>query len=158
MSGLNDLNDTNKSPFQKRAKSASDIRSYPSFPTFLYFVKLALCLTTLTLISTLPSVDCTNPHMFKLLSNSSFYASSQFGSSSKPGHVLFVSVSIRGHFIPLQRMAQEMADRGYHITWAVQEEARDWADTIGDNVKFVNLGKFPVGVDEMREKLKHVCI
>jgi hypothetical protein len=42
------------------------------------------------------------------------------------GHILFVSVGLRGHATPLIHMATEMVRRGYRVTFATHTPGREW--------------------------------
>lgn len=67
-------------------------------------------------------------------------------------HVLFASIAIKGHALPLLRVASEMAARGYRVSFATHESGKEWAASYG--VPFVSAGAFPISADDLRGKLK----
>lgn len=67
-------------------------------------------------------------------------------------HVLFASVAIKGHALPLLRVASAMQARGFRVSFATHESGKEWAAAHG--VPFVSAGAFPVSADDLRAKLK----
>lgn len=69
--------------------------------------------------------------------------------------LLLVSVSLRGHLVPLTRLAGELLDRGYKVSIAVQEDGRQYVNQTG--ARFLSLGRLPYSKASRREKLKSLC-
>ncbi|TYZ64314.1 hypothetical protein PybrP1_007531 [[Pythium] brassicae (nom. inval.)] len=67
-------------------------------------------------------------------------------------HVLFASVAIKGHALPLLRVAGAMQARGFRVSFATHESGKEWAAAHG--VPFLSAGAFPVSADDLRAKLK----
>lgn len=71
------------------------------------------------------------------------------------GGILFVSLSLRGHLVPLTRLASALVDRGYQrVAFAVQEDGREYVNKT--DAKFISLGRLPYAKAERRERLKQV--
>lgn len=70
----------------------------------------------------------------------------------KRRHVVFVSIAIKGHALPLLRVASEMRARGYRVSFATHGSGKEWAHSYG--VPFVSAGTFPVSADDLRAALK----
>ena len=71
-------------------------------------------------------------------------------------HYLLVALPIRGHLVPLQRIALELASRGARITWASLDEDREWAAAIV-GIKFVELNANPGNIGNtfhIKEKIR----
>ncbi|TMW65814.1 hypothetical protein Poli38472_003579 [Pythium oligandrum] len=67
-------------------------------------------------------------------------------------HVLFVSIAIKSHALPLLRIASEMKQRGYSVSFATHESGREWV--LSHGLAFVSAGAFPISADDLRAKLK----
>ena len=96
----------------------------------------------------------------------------------KSKHIMFISLSLRGHVVPLARLATELGSRGHRISFAVHEvpasraaagclyclyhlylawhsqDGRDYLNKTG--AKFVSLGRAPLSQNERRDKLRQV--
>ena len=66
-----------------------------------------------------------------------------------------MSVSLRGHLVPLTRLAGELLDRGHKVAIAVQEDGREYVNKTG--ARFISLGRLPYSKAERRETLQHIC-
>lgn len=71
---------------------------------------------------------------------------------AKQKHVVFVSIAIKGHALPLLRIASEMKARGYRVSFATHESGKDWAHSYG--LPFISAGPFPISAEDLRSKLK----
>jgi UDP:flavonoid glycosyltransferase YjiC (YdhE family) len=71
-------------------------------------------------------------------------------------HVLFVSVGIRGHAVPLLRVAKEFIRKNPNVkvSFATHHRAREWVKSTGAN--FLSLGRFPISSSELRLILKKI--
>lgn len=72
--------------------------------------------------------------------------------ASRQKHVVFVSIAIKGHALPLLHVASEMTRRGYRVSFATHESGRDWVQAHG--VRFLSAGAFPISADDLRAKLR----
>lgn len=72
--------------------------------------------------------------------------------ASRQKHVVFVSIAIKGHALPLLHVASEMTRRGYRVSFATHESGRDWVQAHG--VRFLSVGAFPISADDLRSKLR----
>jgi hypothetical protein len=63
--------------------------------------------------------------------------------------LLFISVGLHGHILPLLSLARELRARGYAILFATHEEGRPIVENLAPDLDFVSLGLLPVP----REKL-----
>lgn len=70
----------------------------------------------------------------------------------KQKHVVFVSIAIKGHALPLLHIASEMKARGYKVSFATHESGKDWVHSYG--VPFISAGPFPISAEDLRSKLK----
>lgn len=82
-------------------------------------------------------------------------ASALSSSSSSSSSILLVSVSLRGHLVPLARLASELVSRGFKVALAVQDDGREYVNHTGARV--LSLGRLPYSKADRRERLKHVC-
>lgn len=78
-------------------------------------------------------------------------ASYSVASTSK--HIMIVSLSLRGHVVPLARLAAELTSRGHRVSFAVPEDGRDYCNKTG--ATFVSLGRLPFSLEE-RTKLRQI--
>ena len=71
-------------------------------------------------------------------------------------HVIFVSIGIRGHAIPLLRIAKEFISQNPNVkvSFATHHRAREWVKSTGAN--FLSLGRFPISPSELRATLKKI--
>ncbi|KAF1789041.1 UDP-glucuronosyl/UDP-glucosyltransferase [Phytophthora cactorum] len=67
-------------------------------------------------------------------------------------HIVFVSIAIKGHAQPLLRVASEMKERGYRVSFATHDSGREWAHAYG--VPFLSAGAFPISAEDLRVKLR----
>ncbi|KAL4152508.1 hypothetical protein PRNP1_009437 [Phytophthora ramorum] len=67
-------------------------------------------------------------------------------------HIVFVSIAIKGHALPLLRVASEMKERGYRVSFATHDSGREWAHAYG--VPFLSAGAFPISAEDLRVKLR----
>ncbi|ETL79389.1 hypothetical protein L917_19964 [Phytophthora nicotianae] len=67
-------------------------------------------------------------------------------------HIMFVSIAIKGHAQPLLRVASEMKERGYRVSFATHDSGREWAHAYG--VPFLSAGAFPISAEDLRVKLR----
>ncbi|KAG7400201.1 hypothetical protein PHYBOEH_006740 [Phytophthora boehmeriae] len=67
-------------------------------------------------------------------------------------HIVFVSIAIKGHAQPLLRVASEMHERGYRVSFATHDSGREWAHAYG--VPFLSAGAFPISAEDLRVKLR----
>ncbi|KAL3666119.1 hypothetical protein V7S43_008909 [Phytophthora oleae] len=67
-------------------------------------------------------------------------------------HIVFVSIAIKGHALPLLRVASEMKERGYRVSFATHDSGREWAHAYG--VPFLSAGAFPISAKDLRVKLR----
>ncbi|KAK1935055.1 UDP-glucuronosyltransferase 3A2 [Phytophthora citrophthora] len=67
-------------------------------------------------------------------------------------HIVFVSIAIKGHALPLLRMASEMKEQGYRVSFATHDSGREWAHAYG--VPFLSAGAFPISAEDLRVKLR----
>eukprot|EP00644_Phytophthora_capsici_P014075 jgi/Phyca11/77442/gw1.3.880.1 len=67
-------------------------------------------------------------------------------------HIVFVSIAIKGHALPLLRIASEMKERGYRVSFATHDSGREWAHAYG--VPFLSAGAFPISAEDLRVKLR----
>ncbi|RLN74452.1 hypothetical protein BBJ28_00010931, partial [Nothophytophthora sp. Chile5] len=65
---------------------------------------------------------------------------------------MFVSIAIKGHAQPLLRVASEMRERGYRVSFATHDSGREWAAAYG--VPFLSAGAFPISAEDLRVKLR----
>lgn len=92
-----------------------------------------------------------------LSSSSSSSSSSPLSSLPFSSPILFLSLSLRGHLVPLTRLASELSSRGFsRLSFAVQEDGRDDVNKTR-GAKFISLGRLPYAKAERREKLKQIC-
>eukprot|EP00808_Paulinella_micropora_P011345 g11752.t1 len=68
-------------------------------------------------------------------------------------HVMMVSLSLRGHVIPLARLASELVARGNRVSFAVPEDAKDYINKTG--AKFLPLSTTLAGA-ERTDKLRQI--
>jgi hypothetical protein len=80
-------------------------------------------------------------------------ASNCTAGNGKRKHVMFVSVALWGHAQPLLRMAEEMANRGYRVSFATHNLGKDWIAQGPRNsgMEFFSAGEFPI--PDLRTKL-----
>ncbi|KAG6578172.1 UDP-glucoronosyl and UDP-glucosyl transferase [Phytophthora cinnamomi] len=67
-------------------------------------------------------------------------------------HIIFVSIAIKGHALPLLRVASEMKERGYRVSFATHDSGKEWAHAYG--VPFLSAGAFPISAEDLRVKLR----
>ncbi|GMF50043.1 unnamed protein product [Phytophthora fragariaefolia] len=67
-------------------------------------------------------------------------------------HIVFVSIAIKGHALPLLRVASEMKERGYRVSFATHDSGKEWAHAYG--VPFLSAGAFPISAEDLRVKLR----
>ncbi|CAI5716067.1 unnamed protein product [Peronospora destructor] len=67
-------------------------------------------------------------------------------------HIVFVSIAIKSHAQPLLRVASEMKERGYRVSFATHDSGSDWVHAYG--VPFLSAGDFPISAEDLRVKLR----
>jgi UDP:flavonoid glycosyltransferase YjiC (YdhE family) len=69
---------------------------------------------------------------------------------------MFVSVALWGHAQPLLRMAEEMANRGYRISFATHNQGKEWIaqGPRTSGMEFFSAGDFPI--PDLRSKLEKI--
>ncbi|OQR90441.1 hypothetical protein THRCLA_09340 [Thraustotheca clavata] len=72
----------------------------------------------------------------------------------KSKNVMFISLAIRGHATPLLRIAEEMVQRGYNVSFATHDSGKEWVQRTGAH--FVSAGAFPISADALRIKLQSI--
>mgnify|MGYP000861784062 CR=1 FL=1 len=78
-------------------------------------------------------------------------------STVKKPHVVFASIGIRGHAMPLLRMAEELSRRSagsIKVSFATHHRAREWVKS--KKIHLISLGRFPVRPSELRGVLGKV--
>jgi UDP:flavonoid glycosyltransferase YjiC (YdhE family) len=76
-------------------------------------------------------------------------------SNSTGRHIAFVSVALRGHATPLLRIAEEMIERGYRVTFATHTAGKEWVERV-QGLEYMSAGDFPTSADDMRVKLRRI--
>ncbi|CAH0489740.1 unnamed protein product [Peronospora farinosa] len=67
-------------------------------------------------------------------------------------HIVFVSIAIKSHAQPLLRVASEMKERGYRVSFATHDSGREWVHAYGLN--FLSAGDFPISAEDLRVKFR----
>jgi UDP:flavonoid glycosyltransferase YjiC (YdhE family) len=70
--------------------------------------------------------------------------------------VLIASIALRGHAMPLIRLAKELVQRGYTVHFATHSRGREWVESSVPGAKFISLGKFPLTLPDLQSLIKRV--
>lgn len=70
-------------------------------------------------------------------------------------HILIVSLSLRGHVVPLARLAEELTSRGHRVSFAVQEDGRSFCHKTGATV--IPIRRAALTTQERRTEIRKVC-
>jgi hypothetical protein len=84
------------------------------------------------------------------------YSPHRLGSSTCcDSNILLVAPAIRGHVQPLIRIAENLLDRGYNVSFATHTNGKNWLPV---QATFISLGQFPLTQSNLRKQLKKISL